>query len=110
MTANDLKNKWRREDEDQRRSDLRYILSTPSGRRFVMHLITISGTYSMFRNLNPHDMAVASGRRDMGLDIISQANHADSEAVLRATSERNTLIAERNKQIDNANNQTQETP
>ncbi len=110
MTANDLKNKWRREDEDQRRSDLRYILSTPSGRRFVMHLITISGVYSMFRCLNPHDMAVASGRRDMGLDIISQANHADSEAVLRATAERNDLIALRNTQIDNANNQTQETP
>ena len=101
-TPNELKTAWRLEDEATRRSDVRAILATPGGRRFLMHLITVSGVYQPFTDLSPHDLARNAGRRDLGLAIISIANHADSAAVLTATRERNALLSSRNTIMEQA--------
>ena len=58
-----------REREKRIRNDLTGVLSTKAGRRAVAYLLSLTGLAASSSHSDPILMAIASGRRDVGLEI-----------------------------------------
>lgn len=100
--ANEIKSRWRQEDDSRRLAAARDMLSTPAGRNLVNHIITIGGLYRYSDALEPGRLAYAAGRRDLCLEILSILRHADPAAVNLAASEREAEKAERDRELIDA--------
>lgn len=90
---------FREEDRRQAERDLREILSAPCGRRFLMAIIMQTGVYAHSRKTD--DVAYLAARRDVGIEILQDANSSAPDLVMQARAERNKLISERNAQMKN---------
>ena len=109
MTENDLKRQWQDGDNDQRMADYKELLSTPGGRRVVMHLITMTGVYRTTQANTETGLAYEAARRDVGLSVISLCNRADAEGVIVAMRERNALMDARETERQILNQKQKQT-
>ena len=104
--AKEIKNE--RENE---LNDLRSVLETDSGKRFLQRLINRAAIFqpTYASGANPSDFAFMEGRREMGLFIIGEITQANSDAWISMQSEHfkklnalNEKVShERNKQSNN---------
>jgi len=91
--------RFRKEDEDQLRSGIRQLLSTPEGRAFYTYLVSsICRTYKPCDSLGQADLAYAAGRRDAGLDVFALCRNVEPQLVQKAQAERERIVAERKLQ------------
>lgn len=70
-----LLEKERRAKENAAREvlDLRAVMSSPQGRRFVWRLLDAAGVFSASYTADPNSTAYAEGRRAMGLWLMREA-------------------------------------
>lgn len=104
--TNDLKAKWREEDEANRREGVRSLLATPAGRHLFNHLITIAGVYRSASSTESDRLAYDAGRRDIGLELLAICKHADRGAVYTAIAERDAEMSARDRAIFEATNRS----
>ena len=90
---------FRDQDRQQAEKDLRDILSTPQGRRWLMLLIMQTGVYG--HSKKGDDVVYLAARRDVGIEILYDANDAAADLVLLARQERHALISQRNADMKN---------
>ena len=81
-----------KEIENERKNelnDLRSILETDSGKRFLQRLINRAAIFqpTYASGANPSDFAFMEGRREMGLFIIGEITQANSDAWIAMQSE-----------------------
>ena len=95
MTISDIKADQRRRDIDLAEADMRQMLSTPTGRRILMRIVTMAGVYRSTSASSDIGLAHEAGRRDLGLEILAAANRADPGAVIAAYAERHETIQAR---------------
>ena len=67
--------------------DLRYVLSTPAGRRFLWRLLCECRLFSTVSHTEPLEMSRLSGRRDYGLWLLDELAAADNNAFLKLIQE-----------------------
>lgn len=67
--------------------DLRVVLSTAGGRRFVWRLLHYCGLWASTSVGDPQTMAVKSGHRDIALWILDEMKHAEPQAFLKMQSD-----------------------
>lgn len=84
MSDLDKKTSDNKKQRDQELNDLRALLNTESGRRFLMRLINRSNylqpTYGIGAQIS--DFAFHEGRREFGLFIVGEITQANSDAWL----------------------------
>ena len=68
-------------------SDVKRILKTPEGRRYVWRLMSECGVFRSSFQLNSNQTAFNEGKRDMGLGILSEVIEADSTAYAKMQNE-----------------------
>lgn len=74
----------RRRDEE----DLRAVMSTPAGRRFVWHIIDdMAGTFGKSFTGEPLSSAFNEGRRSIGLNLMNEAQALAPDAYKLAFAE-----------------------
>ena len=95
MTISDIKADQRRRDIDLAEADMRQMLSTPTGRRILMRIVTMAGVYRPTSASSDIGLAHEAGRRDLGLEILAAANRADPKSVVTAYAERHETIQAR---------------
>lgn len=83
-----VKNRRTKTNFDDKRltNGLRLALENRDSRYFLWRFLCHTGLYHTSSHLDPHGMAIASGKRDMGLWLIEQLFTADpnSYTILRA--------------------------
>lgn len=67
---------------EQELNDLRSLLSTDYGKRFLSRLVERAGVFqpTYASGTNPSDFAFMEGRREMGLFIIGEITQANTDA------------------------------
>lgn len=68
-------------------SDIRKVVSSPEGRRFVYRIWGMCGIFRNSFSLNSNQTAFNEGRRDVGLAILNDVNKADRTAFSKMQSE-----------------------
>jgi hypothetical protein len=68
---------------DQRLDDLRQILATGFGRRYMKGLLTFHGVYQQSIARSSQEMAEEKGRRNAGLKILEEMKTANPELTLK---------------------------
>lgn len=61
-------------------NDLRRLLKTPEGRRFIWKIISSCGIFRSSFTMNSNQTAFREGQREIGLNILNDVNEADSGA------------------------------
>lgn len=64
-------------EQIQNRNDVKTVLGTKSGKRFVWRLLEYCETYRTVINPNPYLMAHNAGRQDVGHYLMMMVNDAD---------------------------------
>lgn len=90
---------FRDQDRRQAERDLRDILSTPQGRRWLILLIMQTGVYG--HSKKGDDVAYLAARRDVDIEVLHDANDVAADLVLLARQERHALISQRNEDLKN---------
>lgn len=57
-------------------NDLRWVMSTKQGRRFMHRLLSGAGVFQLSFNTNALTMAFNEGGRNIGLNLVGQVNEA----------------------------------
>ena len=73
-----------KETEEQ---ELLNLINTAGGRWFLWRLLQQCGLYSSTSHLDPQRMAIASGKRDVGLWVIEKINEVDATGYLKLVNE-----------------------
>lgn len=98
------KNRRRREEET---NDLRAVLSSASGRRFVWRLLERGGVFrSSFNAESDSYTAFNEGRRNLGLLVLNDILEADPDAftLMQRESAEAAAFAERQRRVEKENN------
>ena len=66
---------------EQAVEELRDILSTPAGLYFAWRMLEKAHLFSSVSHPEPQTMAILSGRRDVGLEILEELFEADSNVL-----------------------------
>jgi hypothetical protein len=86
----DLVEKQRRADanaEAQRKSDLRAVLATDAGRRYVWYLLGQTGLYRTSFATHSNQMSFNEGQRNVGLKLQAEVIEVDPSAYLKMINE-----------------------
>jgi hypothetical protein len=67
--------------------DLRNVLSTQHGRRFVWRMLEVCGVYSPVFTGEPLTMSHAEGRRSVGIDLIQEAQRVSCDTYVEMVKE-----------------------
>lgn len=67
---------------------LRLVMASPEGRRAVRWILDTSGVDLSVSTSDPHMMAIASGRRDVGLEVLKRLKTICPESVYLMEKER----------------------
>ena len=67
--------------------DLRKILKTPEGRRYIWRRLGKTGVFRNSFNLNSNQTAFTEGQRNVGLDMLREINEADVTAFAKMQNE-----------------------
>jgi len=65
----------------QKLADLKAVLDTPQGRRFIWDLLKRCGIFETSYDLNPHTVYFKEGKRNFGLGLIAEINDANPDAI-----------------------------
>lgn len=65
--------------KEKEQNDLRWVMSTKQGRRFIHRLLSKAGIWQSSFNTNNAMMAFNEGRRNAGLELLSEITEACSE-------------------------------
>jgi hypothetical protein len=68
---------------DQRLDDLRQILGTAPGRRYMKGLLTFHGVYQTSQARTNQELSEEKGRRNAGIKILEEMKQANSELTLK---------------------------
>jgi hypothetical protein len=68
---------------DQRLDDLRQIMSTAPGRRYMKGLLTFHGIFSTSQAKTSTDLSEEKGRRNAGIRILEEMKQANPELALK---------------------------
>lgn len=71
----------------QQLNDIRTLLSSASGRRFVWRLLEKCNTFASVYSQNPSDMSYLSGQQDLGHFIMSEVVTADEHLMFKLMKE-----------------------
>jgi len=104
------KNRDQRKDflrkHDRDIDDLRKIIKTPEGRRFVWKILSECSIYKASFTLNSMQTAFNEGRRDIGLALLADLNEADTFAYAKMQQE---YVSElKSKQNEKKKNENEE--
>lgn len=69
------------------KEELSKLLNSAGGRWFLWRLLQKCGLYSTTSHLDPHRMAIESGKRDVGLWVIEQVNEVDPAGYMKLVKE-----------------------
>jgi len=96
-----LRAEFGEEDRVQCEADVRAVLATPCGRRFMMMVFGRARVFgSIFGECREHDdLVYQTGRREFGCEIYALVNRASPGQMRLAFEERDRLVAERNRRI-----------
>jgi hypothetical protein len=87
--------------ETRKQNDLRQILSTPGGRRFIWGELSDAGIFRGSFSANASQTAFAEGQRDRGLSLLARVNEVDRNAFARMQNEAlSELMKEKEKKIE----------
>jgi hypothetical protein len=90
-TESELENKKveaeRERLKTRQQNDLRKILNTPEGRRFIWQELSDAGIFRGSFSANASQTAFAEGQRDRGLSLLNRVNEADRNAFARMQQE-----------------------
>lgn len=76
----------RREDNDE--ADLKFLMNTPQGRRFIWRYLETCGVFtSSFTGETSHETAFKEGMRLVGLTLLSDVNKAGPQAYFQMIEE-----------------------
>lgn len=67
--------------------EIRHILSTPYGRRFLWRVLIQCGMNKTLSGQTELGMAIMSGKRDMGLWLLGEINEADKNGYIKLIQE-----------------------
>ena len=85
------KNKKLTEEAKRKRvrdlNDLRMVLKTPEGRRFIWKILSNAGIFRDPFTLNSNETSYGLGRRRIGLDLLIDLNDAEPLAFAKLQSE-----------------------
>jgi hypothetical protein len=76
--------------EDQSKDDLKFILSTPQGKRFLYKLLSHCGVYQSSFDNSGSKVYFNEGQRSVGLHVLSEIEKADENGyfnILKAKKE-----------------------
>jgi hypothetical protein len=73
--------------EERQIEELRQMIDTPGGRWLLWRILEKTGLFSSLSHSNPHEMAISSGARDVGLWLIGEINEADRNGYRRLMDE-----------------------
>lgn len=79
----------RTKEREQELEDLRQVLTTPAGFRFVKRLINITGPYRSTYSSNDRDHAFLEGGRNFGCRLVADMVEACPEQYVRLLVESN---------------------
>jgi hypothetical protein len=65
----------------QKQADLKFVLETAQGKRFLWGLLKKCGIFETSYDSNPHTVYFKEGRRNLGLELIAEINDASPEAL-----------------------------
>jgi hypothetical protein len=64
----------------QELEDMRFILSTPQGRRFIWRYLTRCGVFALSYSHSGSETAFNEGQRNIGLKLMAELSEADASA------------------------------
>lgn len=82
--------------------DVRKILKTPEGRRFVWRQLSLCGIFRSSWNLNSNQTSFSEGQRNVGLGLLVDVNEADPTAYAKMQSEHVSALKSKKEIQDNA--------
>lgn len=90
------------EDERTGAEDVRAVMATPEGRRFMMMVVgrarVFGSVYDQCRQRD--DLVYQTGRREFGCELYALVNRCAPGEMRRAFEERDALVAARNRRIE----------
>lgn len=72
-----------RQTADQMTTDLRDLMHSPFGQRFLLGLLAQAGVHAGTHAACARDSAFAEGRRSIGIDLMARMKAADFPAFLK---------------------------
>ena len=73
--------------QEERNIKIKFLLSQPVFREWLWELLEVTKIYNTTSHLDPHGMAIASGKRDVGLWVLKDILKADPDAYKLMTDE-----------------------
>ena len=73
--------------EKRRTHDISKLLKQPEFRRFVWHILELTGTFNSSFTLNSMQTAFREGQRDIGIAVLQSIDKADANAVIQMRQE-----------------------
>lgn len=71
-----------RRGRERELNDLRVVLATVQGRRFVWRYLTVCGIFQTSVGQEPHQTYYNEGKREVGLRFLDDINESDPDAYL----------------------------
>lgn len=99
--------KLNKEEKRQRQkdiNDLRRIIKTPEGRRWIWRVLEDCGIYRNSFHLNSNQTAFCEGKRDVGLGIIRDLFEADSTTFMQMHNEYIAALKQKEAEREEQNN------
>lgn len=80
--------------------DIRKILKTPEGRRYMWRQLGLCGIFRNSFNLNSQQTAFSEGQRNIGLALLTDINEADSTVFGKMQNEHISALKSRKESQD----------
>lgn len=91
-----LLQEFTKSDAKEYEESLRFILGTKQGRCLLRHITELTHVYAQ---LNTEHLEYQAGVRNVGLQFLAECNSIAPELVLKALTERNKVMQERNERL-----------
>lgn len=91
--------------EERCREELRQLLERPGARYFLWRVLCECGVFQSTSAYDQHNMAIRSGRRDIGLWLLDEMFRADNKAFAMMQNE----AQDREKEINGRDNSSERT-
>mgnify|MGYP001561964717 CR=1 FL=1 len=96
-----------RQERDQELKDLRDVLSTRQGRRFIWRTLTLAGVFRLsFVPGEPEETAFNEGRRSLGLSLMADVHEIDAAQYIQMANEANGETLARADELEPVNTES----
>jgi hypothetical protein len=86
-TINEEIKKEREREKEKERDDLKKILETPEGRRFLWRLLSEARVFTSCYSVNTNDTYYLEGKRDIGLFVLKEITEVNKNALAKIQNE-----------------------